>query len=160
MLNRLFPNQFDNGYRGAWFALVLFAPVMFMKFGMGAGAVFNTAFVVSGADGLSTESYGAEGTRMVYALFKVWGLAQMLFASLVFVALIRYRAMAPLLLMVVTIEHVARKAIFLATPFDRPGGLRFLGIALSDWINYGMLAALLLALVLSLTERRQGAPSA
>lgn len=153
-MSGLFPKSFDNAYRGVWFALILFTPIMVMKFGMGAGALFNTAFVVTHADGLSIESYGEAGKSMVFALFGVWGLAQMLFASLSFLALLRYRAMAPLMILVVTIEHCARKAIFLFHPFERPGGLRYLGIAFSDWVNYGMAAALLLALVLALTPRR------
>ncbi|MBY0422037.1 MAG: hypothetical protein K2Q06_07005, partial [Parvularculaceae bacterium] len=151
---RLFPVAFDNAYRGSHVSLVLLGAVSLMKLGIGGGALYDTRMVLEDRDGLSLAAYGPAAADMLLAAFAVLGLSQVLLAGLSLLALIRYRAMAPLMLLVLTVEQIGRKAIFLSHPYDRPGGPRWQGVALSDWINYGMATALVIALILSLTKRR------
>ena len=42
VLNRIFPRQFDNNYRGHKLAVCLFVPIVFMKVGISLSSIFDT----------------------------------------------------------------------------------------------------------------------
>src|ERR1035441_2003817 len=57
----------------------------------------------------------------VVALFAIWGLAQLVFSVFGVLALTRYRAMIPLLFVLMLPEHLARRWMLLVKPIARTG---------------------------------------
>ena len=154
MLSRLFPRTIDNEYQGHVLALWLFVPILLLKTVMG----FNVAglnpwvtsrYILQTADGVPVESFSAYGASVVVFMFASWGLGLLILALLAIVALIRYRAMLPLMILAVTLEQVGRKGIALINPILSSGdGHASAGF----WINWGFSAILVLSLALSLLK--------
>jgi hypothetical protein len=162
MLSRLFPKQIDNVYSGQWLALWLLVPVVLVKLLMG----FNVAglnpwvtsrFVAETADRIPLDTFGPEAASIVLFLFASWGLGLLLLSLLAVLALIRYRAMIPLMFLVLALEQVGRKAIALINPIARTAGTPEFSFAFL--INWAFTAALVVGLVLSLVPRKN-APAA
>jgi len=159
MLGRLFPNQIDNDYRGWWLAIWLLVPVVLIKLAMG----FNVAglnpwvsnrMVAERADGIPLDSFGVEAASTVMFMFASWGLMLLLINLLALLVLIRYRAMVPLIFLVLTLEQVGRKAIGTMSPIVREAAVKTDGISAAVLINWGFLIVLAAGLVLSLMQRR------
>jgi hypothetical protein len=147
MLKQIFPQRIDNIYRGHPLALWLFIPVVFMKTGIALGTIFNGRAAAQSADGIPLDSFGASGAAAVVALFAIWGLAQLVFSVLGVLALTRYRAMIPLLFVLLLLEHLARKWILLVKPIARTGAPP------GPYINLVLLALMIVGLALSLRSR-------
>ena len=85
-------------------------------------------------------------------MFASWGLVLLILALLSIVALIRYRAMLPLMILAVTLEQVGRKGIALINPILSSGDGH---VSAGFWINWVLSAALLASLALSLLNERK-----
>jgi cytochrome bd-type quinol oxidase subunit 2 len=97
------------------------------------------------ADGIPLQSFGTLGAQAVVTLFAMWGLSQLVFTTLGVLALVRYRAMVPLLYVLLLVEHVTRRLILLLHPIATTGR------SSSVYINWLLFPVLLVAgLVLSL----------
>jgi hypothetical protein len=147
MLNQIFPQRIDNTYRGHPLALWLLIPVVLMKTGIALGTIFNGRAAAQSADGIPLDSFGAGGAAAVVALFAIWGLAQLVFSVLGGLALTRYRAMIPLLFVLLLLEHLARKWILLVKPIPRTG------TPPGAYINLVLVVLMIVGLVLSLRSR-------
>jgi uncharacterized membrane protein len=145
----LFPRSIDNTYRGQWPGLALFVLFIAVKLVMGVNSIVNTRAVVTGADGIPLDSYGAGGADAVLSLFALLALGQLTLALLGIIALVRYRAMIPLMFLVFLAEHLARRALLALNPIDRPEGAQ-IGL----YINLALAAVLLIGLLLSRWTRR------
>lgn len=111
MLNRLFPARLDNDYRGMRLALWLFLPIVFMKLAI---SLLHIVSADGGAQSVSTiplDSYSASAAQNVIAVFARMGLEQFLLGILYVVALVRYRAMLPLMYAVAVSHDIAIEAI-------------------------------------------------
>lgn len=156
MLTRLFPQQIDNDYRGHVLAIWLLVPLVLMKFLQGANVAGflgtgNSRQVLETIDNVPVGTFPAEAASQLLFLFAAWGLGVFILGFLGIVVLLRYRAMMPLMYLLLLIEQVGRNAlstIHLARPFvslaARPANL----------INVGFLLAIVIGLLLSLTGRR------
>ena len=160
MLGRLFPRVIDNDYRGYWLAVWLLVPLVLLKLVMGfnvAGLnpwISNRQIAIS-ADGFALASYGPEGSSVVIFMFASWGLMLLLLSLLGFVVLVRYRAMIPLMYLLLALEQFGRKAIGLAQPIVSAAKVE--GLSPAFLINTGFMAVLLIGFLLSLaTPRRYG----
>lgn len=140
------PRTLDNDYRGTSIALWLIGLVLFVKLGIAFGTIFNGRQAAQSADGIPLDTFGAAGAQAVVALFAIWGIAQIALVSIGVLALARYRAMVPLMFLLLTLEHLARKASLMVLPISRAGSHP--GAA----INAGLLAAMVLGLALSLRQ--------
>lgn len=149
MLSRVLPRYFDNTYRGHRLALWLFGIILLMKAGIALGTIFNGRTAAQTADGIPLDSFGAAGATAVVSLFAIWGLAQLVISIIGALALVRYRAMVPLMLALFLFEHVARRAIFIALPIPRDGAAP--GFA----INITLLAVMAAGCALSLWSRTE-----
>ena len=154
MLQRLFPRQIDNAYRGQLAAIWLFAPVVAVKALMGFNVsgldpLVRSRDVLMNADGVPVNTYAADAAAQLVFTFAAWGLALLVLSLLAIVVLLRYRAMLPLMILAMTIEQLGRKALSMAHLPAHEGA-----ISIGAWINYGLSAALVLALILSLIPRR------
>ena len=144
MLDRLFPQRIDNTYRGHRLALWILAVLVLMKGGIGLGTILNGNAAATSADGIPLDTFGPAGGQAFLSIFAAWGLAQLMLNLVGLVALIRYRAMVPFIFVVLLVEHLGRKLIFLALPIAR------IGTPPGVLINLALIAAMLVGLVLSL----------
>jgi hypothetical protein len=147
MLDRVLPRCLDNGYRGHRLALWLFVPVIFVKTGIAVTTIVNGRTAAQSADGLPLATFGAAGAEAVVALFALWGLAQLVIMAFGVLALTRYRAMVPLMFVLLLLEFVGRRVALTALPIPRTGA----GPGL--YVNYALLALMIVGLGLSLWRR-------
>ena len=151
MFQRLFPDRIDNRFEGHRLALWLLGIHVALKLVMSVNSIINTAKIASGADGFQLESYGAEGARAVLMLFAVHSMAELALALLGVVALLRYRAMVPMVALLLLLEAVGRRLILESYAVERAQGMSF-----AFALNMGMLALLLGTIGLSLWPRTRG----
>jgi hypothetical protein len=147
MLNRVFPQRFDNNYRGHKLALWLFALLALMKLGMSLSAIFDGYNMARSADGIPIDTFTSGGAEAVVSITALLGLSHFLLASLGVLALIRYRAMIPLMYVLLLVEYFAKKWILLVHPIVRTG------TPPSTYVNLVLIALLITGLVLSLRTR-------
>lgn len=157
MFSRMFPRQFDNNYRGHRLALWLLVPVVLVKFAMGLNVSdlnpwISNVFVLETADRIPLGSYSADAAKTVVFLFASWGLALLILSTIGLVALIRYRAMIPLIYLALTAEQAGRMLLHLAHPVVKAATGE--GVSGGALINYGLTAALVIGLVFSLMGKR------
>jgi hypothetical protein len=158
MLSRIFPKQIHNDYRGYALAIWLLGLVVLARLGMSYGALFDTHEMLQSADSIPVDSFGAAGADAVVLMTKLLGLDHLLLNLVAVVALIRYRAMIPLIYLLLAIEQVARKILLVTNPIARTG-TTYLPID----PNVVIIAVLLLGLLLSLGKMglsRRGTSSA
>jgi hypothetical protein len=147
MLNRVFPQRFDNNYRGHKLALWLFIPIVLMKVGISVSSIFDTYNVVRSADGIPIDTFTSGGAEAVVSVTTLLGLSQFLLASLGVLALVRYRAMIPFMYVLLLVEYLAKKWILLVKPIVRTG------TSPSTYVNLVLIVLLVAGLVLSLRTR-------
>jgi hypothetical protein len=155
MLSRLFPRQIDNDFRGHVLAVWLLVPLTLMKLFQGANVAglnpwVSSRHVLQTADRVPVDTFGAEAASHLVFLFAAWGLGIFVLGLLGTIALIRYRAMIPLVFLLLLIEQLGRKWLSMAH-LDRP----FVSAELSaaNLVNWGFLTAIVLGLALSLWRR-------
>jgi hypothetical protein len=148
MLDRLFPRQIDNVYRGHRLALWLLGLLLLLRLTMSANSIVNTRSVATGADGIPLDSFAGGGAEAVVSLFALLALSRLMPALLGILVLVRYRAMVPLLYLLLLIEHVGSRALLLVNPVVKSGASS-VGLA----INLALLALLLAGFGLSLQDR-------
>jgi hypothetical protein len=154
MLERLFPARADNGFGGYRAALWLLGLFVALKLVMGLNSIFNTASVAQGADGIPLDSFPPAAARAVLTLFALTALGQLVLALTAAVALVRYRALVPLVYLALLAEQLARRFIVQANSVS-PGG----GGSGAWYFNTALAAVLALGLLLSLLPARpRGAP--
>ncbi len=95
MVERIFPKQIGDEYRGHRLALWLLGALLALKMVMSVNSIFNTAYVAVGADGFRLGSYGADGARAVLMLFALTALGQLALTILGVIVLMRYRGLVP-----------------------------------------------------------------
>jgi hypothetical protein len=147
MLNQIFPHQFDNNYRGHKLALWLFALLVLMKLGMSLSAIFDGYNMARSADGIPIDTFTSGGAEAVVSITALLGLSHFLLASLGVLALIRYRAMIPLVYVLLLVEYFAKKWILLVHPIVRAG------TSPSTYVNLVLIALLIVGLALSLRTK-------
>lgn len=150
LLERLFPSRMGNDFNGHREALWLLGLFIALKLTMSVNSILNTASVAAGADGLPLDSFDPAAARAVLMLFALVALGQLTLAVIALIALIRYRAMVPLMYLVLLGEQLARRLIVQGYAVERTEA-----IAVGWYVNVGLLALLTIGLVLSLTPARR-----
>lgn len=120
----------------------------------GVNSIINTRTIVTGADGIPLDAYGPGGAQAVLSLFALLALGQLTLAVVGVIALVRYRAMIPLVFLIFLAEHLARRGLLALNPIDRTDGA-----PIGLYINLALAAVLLAGLVLS-TWRAHRIPGA
>jgi hypothetical protein len=149
-LSRLFPRQADNRFDGYRAALWLLGLYVALKLVMSVNSIVDTAAVAMGADGIPLDSFGPAAARAVLMLFALMSLGQLMLALIALAALIRWRALAPFIYLLLIGEHLARRFIVQSYAVARTEG-----IPAGVYLNYALLALLTLGLVLALIPRRR-----
>jgi hypothetical protein len=155
VIDRLFPRIIDNQYRGARAALWMLGVIVLLKGLMGANSFLNGRHVAMRADGIALDTFTPAGADAVVAFLGLWGLSLLLLSLLGVLALVRYRAMVPLVFLLLLTEHVGRKLILLALPVAQTGPSPAFSI------NAIFLVATIVGLVLSIrpSNEQPGASS-
>lgn len=156
MLGLLFPKTIDNTYRGQWLALILFVPVLLLKLIMGFNvAGFNPTIevrdILQNVDGIPLDTYSPEAASDILFMASAWGFSLFITGIFGVIALLRYRAMIPIAILLLTIEQAGRKAMSIAESGLRLGPEE---LTAGNIINWVLSAALVLALILSVVKRR------
>ena len=144
MLNRIFPKQFDNNFRGNRLAIWLFALIMFMELSIAGTSILDTRSAIIQADRIPLDNYGAQAAAVVITLFIITGLFRVLFAFQGVVALIRYRAMIPFMYLLFLILHLGSKGFLFLHPYartastDRSGYFFILAIIVMLLVGFGL----------------------
>jgi hypothetical protein len=144
MLNRIFPLQFDNNYRGHKLALWIFVLLVLIKLGISLSAIFDGYNMARSADGIPIDTFTSEAADAVVSVTALLGLSHFLLAAICALALIRYRAMIPFMYVLFLVEYLAKKWILLAKPIVRTG------TSPSTYVNVVLIALLVAGLFLSL----------
>ncbi|CAG0947310.1 hypothetical protein ANRL1_03939 [Anaerolineae bacterium] len=148
MFNRLLPPRVDNTFRGHKLALVLFGLLLFLKVIISLNSILNGDLVAIG-DGIPLDTFPTAAAQAYVSLFALFGLSQFMLCLLCIFALVRYRALVPLMLALLVLEFLGRRLIFQFMPLERTGTL------VASIINLVLLALMLVGLALSLWSQRQ-----
>jgi hypothetical protein len=87
-----------------------------MKAALGMYAIFDGYYVLKSVDDVPLDTFTSGGAETVVSLFGLWGLSQLLFGVLLVLVLIRYRAMIPLMYVLLLVEYLSKKATLLMNP--------------------------------------------
>lgn len=161
MVGRLFPKVIDNDYRGWWLAVWMLAPLVMLQLVMGFNVsglnpwISNRDIAIN-ADGFALDSYGTEAASVVMFMFASWGLILLVLSLLGLLVLVRYRAMIPLMYLLLGAEQFGRKAIALSQPIVKAAA-QSEGLSPAFLINSGFMAVLAIGFILSLTPRHSAA---
>lgn len=161
MLGRLFPTVYDNNYRGSWIAVWLLVPVLLWKLAIGVhisgmNPLIDNRFVMQEADGMPLGTADPEAASWIVYLASSWGFLSVLLCLLAILALVRYRAMLPLAILLLAADQIGRKIIVTVQPIIHPTADEQNFGALLNW---GFTIALVLSFALSLVKRGRGARS-
>lgn len=123
MIERIFPRQIDNAYRGPKAAVWLLALYLLVKTfacinQIGLNPALAGAFVLQNIEGVPLESFSASAKAAALALFASWGVAGLAPTLLGLIALMRYRAITPLFYLVMLATKVGEQSVAEAAGAD------------------------------------------
>ena len=148
MLRRLFPAVIDNRFRGRRLALWLFVPLALMKLALGTAHMFRADGGAQSVSRMPLDTYPEGAAQNIIGLMARMGLEQVLLGALFLVVLLRYRALIPLMYLVMVLHYLAARGVGLMKPLAVAG-------ATGTGTMYLVIAALsAVGLVLSLSGRR------
>jgi hypothetical protein len=150
MLQRIFPRQFDNAFRGHWLAIWILVPVVLLELIIGINSIINTRSVAMGADGIPLDRFDAQAATTAISLFALLGLNRVLFALQSVVVLIRYRTMIPFTYLLLLMLQLGTKALLVLHPAVHSIGHN---TATGTAVILALIAMLLAGFVLSLLGR-------
>ncbi len=153
MLDRILPSQFDNAYPGLRAAIWLFVPLVLLRLVMGTNMMWHPQDIAMTADAIPLSGYSGGGAQAVVSLFAQIGLYRLLIALLTALALIRYRAMIPLLYLLLLLELLGSRLLDHFYPIAKPAAASG---GTGSALILGILALSLIGFVLSLMPRRGG----
>jgi hypothetical protein len=150
MLDQLLPQHLDNTYRGNRLAIWLLALVVFVQAGQGLMSIFNGYYAASAPDAIPLDTYTAAAAETVVSLFALLGLMRLIICFLCVLALVRYRAMIPLMFALLVLEYLSRRLILQFLPIVRSG------TPPGSVVNLALLAVMIVGLALSLRSKGHG----
>lgn len=153
MLRLLFPHVIDNRFRGQWLGYGLLAPVLFVKLGIAVASIL-TPGQANKADAINLSTYSAAALRDAMTSTALLGLLHLCIGLFCLLAMIRYRAMVPLIYLWLLAEFLGRRVILALYPMERVPGP-----STGSMVNLALLSMMALGLLLSLWPRRD-APAA
>jgi hypothetical protein len=147
MLNRIFPKQLDNQYRGNKIAIWLFALLIVVNTGISCVAIFKPDGGAQSADGIPLDTYAPAAAQAVIGVVAFLGLANLLLYIVFVVVLIRYRAMIPFMYLLIVLNWLAHKGIGMMKPIVRAGA------SPGQYVTWSLFALSLIGLILSVTGK-------
>ncbi len=156
MLDRLFPKQFDNAYRGHWIAIAIFILVVLLKATQGVNSMFLTVQTMKNADGIPLDNYSGAAAETMIAMFAALGFYLLILPVISAVALIRYRTMIPFLYLMLLLTQVGVRILFGAHPIPKPAvtAIGYAGHPIGYYVGISILALTVIGFALSLVRRK------
>jgi hypothetical protein len=148
MLNILLPPVIDRTFRGQWLGFWLLAPVLFVKLAIGAMSIVSPERAHS-ADAIDVSSFSEAALREAMTSTALLGLVHVFIGLMGVLAMVRYRAMVPLIYVWLLAEFLARRLVLALYPIDREAG-----VSSGSIINMVLLSLMVLGLALSVWPRR------
>jgi len=152
MLGRLFPRSFDNTYRGHRLAIVLLALVALVKAVQGMESMLNARETMVRADGIPIASYGAGGAEAAVGMFTLLGMYLLVVPLQSMLVLMRYRAMIPLMFLMLLLVQTGSRIVLTLNPIARTGD--YGGHPVAFYVNLAILAVTVAGFLLSLSGKR------
>ncbi|HEY2050266.1 MAG TPA: hypothetical protein VGH03_13060 [Caulobacteraceae bacterium] len=145
-MDRILPKTVDNRYRGHAAALWLFGLLVLFKAMI---SFVSLADPVRGyvADGIPLNTYSAAAARALIGVGAFLDVELLMLVLLFVLALVRYRAMIPLMYLVLVVEFLAHKGVGIWRPIARIGG------SAASFATLGVFALTLIGLALAVTGR-------
>jgi hypothetical protein len=159
MFSRIFPKVIDNSYRGHWLGLVLFVLVIVLRTTQGINSMVITRTVITGADAIPLDTFSQPAANTLISVFALLGVSSLIVSLIGLIALVRYRAMIPLLFLVIFVSQIGARLILFIYPIARSADLsmNYAGQPIGFWFNLGVMAMTLIGFILSLQNRREAA---
>ncbi len=154
MLRLLLPSTIDNRFRGQWLGYCLMAPVLLLKAGIALVSML-TPGEANKADAIDLSTYSAAALRDAMTFTALLGLLHICIALFCLLAMIRYRALVPLIFLWLLLEFLARRFILEIYPMNRVHGL-----ASGSVVNLVLFTMLTLGFALSVWPRRDAQAAA
>lgn len=146
MIEKLFPRQVTNEYRGTAVAKYFFVLMAIVTI---ARSLAHILLPDGGAQSIATiplDEFTVNGAATAVHLFALWGLSQLLMGLLYVVVLWRYQALIPLMYLLMVVEYAGRLLLTVAKPIETHG------TAPGAIGNYIIIPLALVMLALSLKE--------
>ena len=143
MIARLFPARIDNAYAGSRVSIVLLAALLLIKGVIAFNSMALGRMVAGDADGIPLASYPADAASAIISMYGAWGAAMLVLCGFGVLVLVRYRAMVPLMFLLLLAEQFLRWVSDVAHPIS-------MNASAGSAINLTFFAALAVGLVLSL----------
>jgi hypothetical protein len=122
MLGRIFPRTIDNRFRGHVAALWIFVPIVIMRLGIAIGSLLRADGSLQSADGIPLDTYPPAAAKAIIGVSAYGDVADLWLALVFVLALVRYRAMVPLMFLVVVADWFAHKGVGIFRPIARMAG--------------------------------------
>ena len=152
MLRALFPPVIDNTFRGQWLGFWLLAPVLFLKLAIAVGSLVAPRQANS-ADAIDLSSFSPAALQAEATSTALLGLLHLAIGLFAVLAMIRYRAMVPLIYLWLIAEFLGRRVVLGLYPIDRAAGASSGAI-----VNIVLVSLMVLGFLLSLWRRRNAPP--
>ena len=126
MLSRIFPKQIDD-YRGYQLAIWLLALFLVVKTfasvnAIGLNPLWTNREVLQGVERVPLDTFSTNAASAAIVLFAWWGVTALMFTVLGLIAVVRYRAMVPLIYLLTAINHIGQQVLADASPLVRTLG--------------------------------------
>ena len=131
-------------------------PLVALRLVISVNSTINTASVAMGADGIPINTFSPAAAMAALGLFAALGLSILILTLLSALALIRYRAMIPMLYLLLVLQLVAGRVLSLMHPIARAGAATIgsSGVPIGAIVSYSVMALTVLGFLLSLVGRR------
>jgi hypothetical protein len=120
-LNKLFPQQANNDYRGSAIAKWVFVVLTIVTI---ARSLVHMFAADGGAQSIATiplDSFTPNGADSVILIFALWGLSQLLMGLIYVVVLWRYQNLIPLMYLLMIFEYAMRMVLGELNPIETTG---------------------------------------
>jgi hypothetical protein len=150
IINKIFPETLNNDYKGYRLALYVFYALTIFT-------LWRSQHHLLAADGgaqsiasIPLDSFTNAGTAAVIGVFSLWGLSQLIISILYLIVGLRYRAMLPLMYLLMVLEYLVRATYI---PLVKP--IPTIGTAPGAVGNLPLIILLLVMLTLTILEPRE-----
>ena len=121
MIEKLFPENIDNQYRGMSIAKWVFVAMTVLTVGRSLAHIFLPD---GGAQSIATiplDGFSAEAANVIIGMFAQWGLTQLMFGLLYVLVIWRYQSLIPLMWLFIFFEWTGRLLLGFYRPFETVG---------------------------------------
>ena len=112
IIERIFPKNLNNNYKGYKIALYVFYALTALTLWRSQHHLFAPD---GGAQSIATiplDTFTTSGAAAVVGVFGLWGLSQLIISIVYLIVSLRYRAMIPLMYLLMFVEYFVRTVYF------------------------------------------------